>query len=120
MVVAVDPWIGDRNDEKYLAFVARMSRLNDIAAERMTIGDAMRNWSHGAVCVAFVDAAHDYVIVAHDVSAIQRIIGKEGYIAFHDTDNIAFADCRRAIFEEMERFELVAHIPKLVIAKTKG
>ncbi|MGD0013051.1 MAG: hypothetical protein ABSD56_01295 [Bryobacteraceae bacterium] len=38
-------------------------------------------------------------------------------IAVHDTDNRAFAGCRRAVYEQLERFELIAHVPDLVLLR---
>ncbi|MFB1490755.1 MULTISPECIES: class I SAM-dependent methyltransferase [unclassified Thiocapsa] len=119
-VVAIDPWIGDRNEVNYRAFLARTAHLDNVFAERKPFGQAIREWSHGKASFAFIDAAHDYVNVAHDLAAVQRIMVPGGIMAFHDTDNVAFAGCRRALYEKVELFEVVAHITNLVILRNDG
>lgn len=111
--VAIDPWIGDRNDMNYQAFRKRTGGLTSVRIERKPLGRAVREWDHGPVSFAFIDAAHDYMNVAHDLAAVQGIMIPGGVIVLHDTDNIAFAGCRRAVYEAAEKFELLAHIPNL-------
>ena len=36
-------------------------------------------------------------------------------MAFHDTDSKDFAGCRRAVFEVVDQFQLVAHVPNLAV-----
>jgi predicted O-methyltransferase YrrM len=119
-VVAIDPWIGDQNDTNYQAFKSRTVNRHNVLVERKTFGEAIREWNHGPVSFAFIDAAHDYVNVSHDLAAVQQIMAPEGIMAFHDTDNIRFAGCRRALFNEIERFDLIAHVPNLSILRIRS
>lgn len=119
-VVAVDPWIGDRNNVNWEAFRNRTGDLTNVRSERKPFGKAMREWTHGPASFAFIDAAHDYVNVAHDFAAVRGVMTPGGVIAFHDTDNIAFAGCRRAVYEIAEDFELLAHIPNLTVFRVRA
>jgi hypothetical protein len=38
-------------------------------------------------------------------------------IAVHDTDSLEFAGCRRAVYEVVEEYELLAHLDNLVILR---
>jgi predicted O-methyltransferase YrrM len=118
-VVAIDPWIGDRNEENYEQFLACTSGFPNIRCERKAFGQAAREWVHGPVRFVFVDAAHDYANVAHDIAVARSLTLQGGIIAIHDTDNIDFAGCRRAIYEVLEHYELAAHIKNVVLLRVR-
>jgi predicted O-methyltransferase YrrM len=114
-VFAVDPYIGSGSEGNFKAFQDRVAGLRNVVLLRMTSGEAARSWHHGPICFAFVDAAHDYANVAHDVRAWRPHLLPGALMAFHDTDNPDFAGCRRAVFEVADQFRLIAHVPNLVI-----
>jgi predicted O-methyltransferase YrrM len=111
--IAIDPWIGPKNEENLRAFETKVADMPNVKIERKTFGQAWRNWCHGPVSFAFIDGAHDYCNVAHDLAAIVSLLIPGGIVVFHDTDNIDFPGARRAIFEEVENFQIIAHIPNL-------
>lgn len=119
-VVAMDPWIGERNEIDYQAFKNRTGELSNVPVERKPFGRAAREWNHGCASFAFIDAGHDSAIVAHALSAVQPIMDPGGEKNFHVTDNIAFAGCRRALFEVAEQFDLVARIPNLIAFRSRS
>ena len=117
VVVAIDPWIGPLNEVNLNAFLDATSSFSNVVYERKTFGQAVREWNHGPARLIFIDAAHDYANVAHDLAAARRLICDGGMIALHDTDNAAFPGCRRAVYEVAEQYELAAHIGDLTIFK---
>ena len=116
-VIAIDPWIGSLAEPNFTAFLSRTKSLANVVHERKAFGRAVREWSHGPIRFIFIDAAHDYANVSHDIAAARRLVMPGGMIALHDTDNVAFPGCRRAVYEVAEQFELAAHIDNLTIFK---
>jgi predicted O-methyltransferase YrrM len=114
-VVAIDPWIGDSNEANMNAFLSRTKALINVTYERKPFGQAVREWNHGPVRFIFIDAAHDYRNVAHDLAAARSLLTPGAMIALHDVDNIAFPGCRRAVYEIAEQFELAVHADNLAI-----
>jgi predicted O-methyltransferase YrrM len=119
-VVAIDPWIGESNEYNMAAFLERTRTFPNVNFERSPFGIAARDWRYGAVRFIFIDAAHDYVNVAHDLAMARWLLNPGGMIALHDTDNSAFPGCRRAVFEVAEQFDLAAHIDDLTILKARN
>jgi predicted O-methyltransferase YrrM len=116
-VVAIDPWIGDKNEVNWRSFLSRTASCSNVVCQRKPFGQAVREWTHGPVRFIFIDAAHDYANVAHDLAAVRRLVMPGGIVALHDTDNPQFSGCRRAVYEAAECFELAAHIPNLVLLR---
>ena len=116
-VLAIDPYIGDANEENYKCFCERTSMLTNVNCIREPFGQAIRNWRWGSVAFVFIDAAHDYVNVSHDLAATRSVLSNQGIVALHDTDNIAFSGCRRAVHEAIGDFRLLAHIDNLVLLR---
>jgi predicted O-methyltransferase YrrM len=116
-VVAIDPWIGDKNEANWRSFLARTASCANVVCQRKPFGQAVREWAYGPVRFIFIDAAHDYANVAHDLASGRRLMAPGGMIALHDTDNIEFAGCRRAVYESAEHYELAAHVPNLVLLR---
>jgi hypothetical protein len=116
-VVAIDPFIGSANETNLRRFMERTAALGNVTLRRETFGQAVRNWNLGPARFIFIDAAHDYVNVSHDLAAAMRITKPGAILALHDVDDRRYAGCRRAVYERLERFELIAHIPNLVIVR---
>jgi|SRR5450631_373028 len=116
-VFAIDPFIGSGSEVNLKTFRERVAGLSNVVLLRTTSGEAARIWDHGHVSFAFIDAAHDYANVAHDIHAWLAHSQPGTIIAFHDTDNKDFAGCRRAVFEVADQFRIVAHVPNLVILR---
>lgn len=116
-VLAIDPYIGDANEENYRRFCERTSMLSNVRCIRKPFGDAIRNWHWGSVAFIFIDAAHDYVNVSHDLAAVRPLLCHQGIVALHDTDYKAFSGCRRAVYEAIGDFRLLAHIDNLVLLR---
>jgi hypothetical protein len=116
-VVGIDPFIGPLNEVNLRSFQERTATLPNVKLRRQTFGEAVRSWDEGLARFIFIDAAHDYTNVFHDLAAAQRITSSGAVIALHDTDDPNCAGCRRAVYEQLEKFELVVHIPNLVILR---
>ena len=114
-VVAIDPWIGSSNEVNLASFLSRTESLSNVAHERKSFGLAVREWNHGPVRFIFIDAAHDYANVAHDIAAARPLVSPGGMIALHDTDNKRFPGCRRAVYEVAEHYKLIAHVDNLTV-----
>jgi len=98
-------------------FSDRTGHLSNVTLRRQTFGEAVRNWTAGPARFIFIDAAHDYVNVRHDLSAAIGITRPGSIVAMHDVDDRDCAGCRRAAYEQLERFELITHIPNLAIMR---
>lgn len=118
-VVAIDPWIGDWNQPNLQAFLARTARFSNIVRVRKAFGAAVRDWSYGPARFIFIDAVHDYANVAHDLEAARRFMVPGGIIALHDTDDLRFPGCRRAVYEISEQNDLAAHVDGLVLLRVR-
>jgi predicted O-methyltransferase YrrM len=116
-VVAIDPFLGPLNEVNLRFFEKRTTGLPNVKLRRQTFGEAVRTWDEGGARFIFIDAAHDYANVRHDLAAAGRIANPGAIVALHDTDDRNCAGCRRAVYEQLERFELVTHIPNLVIMR---
>lgn len=114
--VAVDPYQGYGGAEHdYDRFRSKVEGLANVLHDRRTSGEASRDWSHGPVGFAFIDAVHDYDNTTFDVAAWLPKIRPGGLIALHDVDQAIFAGTRRAAFELGRRLELAAHPDNLAI-----
>jgi predicted O-methyltransferase YrrM len=118
-VIAIDPFIGDANETNLHVFQSRTEGYQNVSLIRQPFGAAVREWKHGAVKFVFVDAAHDYANVAHDLALAHWMTSAGGIIALHDTDDAAFPGCRRAVYERLDAFGLVAHIANLVVLQVR-
>lgn len=116
-IIAIDPYIGDANEENYKRFCERTSMLTNVNCIREPFGQAIRNWRWGSIAFIFIDAAHDYVNVSHDLAATRPLLSRQGIVALHDTDNKVFSGCRRAVHEAIGDFHLLAHIDNLVLLR---
>lgn len=119
-VVVVDPFLGGwgSTNEDYDIFQKRTRHISNLAHERATSGSAATGWSHGAASLIFVDAVHDYVNTSFDIAVWWPKLERGGIIAFHDTDDRAFAGTRRAVYELYERgAELYAHVHNLTMLR---
>jgi predicted O-methyltransferase YrrM len=121
-LVAIDPFIGwGGADEDYSVFQSRIENLPNVQHERVTSGEAARDWRYGAIGFVFIDAVHDYWNTMHDLHAWSEHLSPGGLLAAHDTDQLRFAGTRRAVYEmsRKEIFEIFAHIDNLVILKKR-
>jgi predicted O-methyltransferase YrrM len=115
-VVAVDPFQGyggagaDRD-----AFRQRIAGKGNVIHEQKTSGHAARDWAHGPASLIFIDALHDYVNTSFDITVWAPKLVEGGILALHDVDQPAYAGTRRAAFESLRRFELVAHPDNLAL-----
>ncbi len=117
-LIAVDPYSGYGGAEDDLRrFESKTIDLPNVQLKRMTSGDAARNWSHGPISFVFIDAVHDYVNTSFDLDAWSELVVPRGIIALHDTDQPQFAGTRRAAFESLGRFELLAHPDNLTLLR---
>jgi predicted O-methyltransferase YrrM len=115
-LVAVDPYIGHGGAEaEYRQFLDRAGRLGNVVHERKTSGEAVRTWTHGPVSFVFIDAVHDYMNTSFDLEAWSVLLVPGGVLALHDTDQEGFAGTRKAAFEALGRFELLAHPSNLTL-----
>ncbi|MGD0015295.1 MAG: class I SAM-dependent methyltransferase, partial [Bryobacteraceae bacterium] len=67
VVVAVDPYIGDKNEVNLRTFQERTKASRNVILYRLPFGEAVRRWDAGPARLIFVDAVHDYVNVRHDL-----------------------------------------------------
>jgi hypothetical protein len=118
-VIGVDPYIGQCSEPNLKRFLQKTEGLANVVLERRTFGSVFGCWPHGPIRFAFIDGIHDYVNVSHDLNAVASLAVSNGMIALHDTDQICFAGCRRAIHEQIGQFELVAHMPNLVLLRVR-
>jgi Methyltransferase domain len=115
-LIAVDPYGGyggaaaDRD-----AFRRRIAGLDNVIHEAKTSGAAARAWDHGPASLVFIDAIHDYVNTSFDIGVWAPKLVRGGILALHDVDQVAYAGTRRAAFESLGRFELVAHPDNLAL-----
>ncbi len=115
-LVAVDPFTGYGGaEQEYRHFRGRVAGLGNVVHERKTSGEAARGWAHGPASLAFIDAVHDYVNTAFDIETWSRMLVPGGVLALHDTDHEWFAGTRRAAFEALESFDLLAHPDNLTL-----
>ncbi len=119
-VMAIDWWRREKGDGNYAAFLQRTRDLPNVRHVRSVSGAAARKWSEGPIRFLFIDAAHDYANVAHDLAAWRRYVAPGAIIAMHDCDDRRFAGCRLAIFEVVDQFELFAHVPGLALLRVRG
>ncbi len=118
-VIAIDPFIGPKNEENLERFRDRTKTFPNVRLIRKAFGAAATGWQYGPARFIFIDGTHDYANVSHDLACARRIVAAGGIIAFHDTDEPAFSGCRRAVYEELEQFEIFAHIRNLVLLKVR-
>jgi predicted O-methyltransferase YrrM len=116
-LVAIDPFIGPRNEVNLQRFTERIGHLSNVTLRRQTFGEAVRTWNAGPARFIFIDAAHDYFNVRHDLSAAIGITRPGSIVALHDVDDRNCAGCRRAVYEQLERFQLLTHIANLAILR---
>jgi len=121
-LVAIGPFIGwGGADKDYSVFQSRIENLSNVQHERVTSGEAARDWSFGAIGFVFIDAVHNYWNTMHDLHAWSEHLSPGGLLAAHDTDQLRFAGTRRAVYEMSQKglFEIFAHINNLVILKKR-
>lgn len=112
----VDPYIGYGGSTSDLEQMQRRTKgLSNVTHLLQSSGQAAATWTNGAVSFVFIDAVHDYVNARFDFAAWSRLVVLGGIVAFHDTDNPAFAGVRRAVHEIAPPWELFAHVPDLVM-----
>jgi predicted O-methyltransferase YrrM len=118
--IAVDPFRGYGGAAADLRlFEERISSLPNVIHLRESSGEAARRLRGDCFSFVFIDAVHDYVNTRFDSIAWGSLLRKDGLIAFHDTDNRAFAGTRRAVFELHAggQFELQNHVHDLVVLR---
>lgn len=114
-VYAVDPFQGYGGvDDDFSIFRENTVDLSNVEHLRMTSGAAAKNFSD-PVAFVFVDAVHDYVNTIFDVCAWSANLSVGGLLAMHDVDNPRYAGTHVAAWQMSRRFQLVCHIPGLVI-----
>jgi predicted O-methyltransferase YrrM len=114
--VAVDPYQGYGGAEAdHACFRQRIAGLDNVVHEAKTSGNAARNWTHGPISFIFIDALHDYVNTSFDIKTWAPKLVPGGILALHDIDQRAYAGTRRAAFETLRQFELVAHPDNLAL-----
>jgi len=115
-VIAIDPYFEQQGQPSHrLAFLQNTAPFPHVELLRWTSGEAAARI--GAVSFCFIDAVHDYANVRFDICTYTPRIVVGGIVAFHDTDNMAFAGTRRAVFEFLQRtpeFMLLYHVQDLV------
>jgi Methyltransferase domain len=120
-IIAVDPYFEHNGDSSPReAFLKNTAPFSNVRLLRYTSGEAAAHIGTCSFC--FIDAVHDYANVRFDVSAYSPKITTGGIIAFHDTDNLAFAGTRRAVYEFLSNtldFKLLYHVEDLVTLKRK-
>jgi predicted O-methyltransferase YrrM len=116
-VIAIDPWIGA--PDNFDIFRGRTALYSNVLFLKNTCGQAYREWKYGEVSFAFIDAQHDYDNTTYDLMAVTSLMKPGGIIAFHDTDNISFAGCRRAVYEQAHHYRLIGHIQNLTLLQVR-
>ncbi|NEP01919.1 MAG: class I SAM-dependent methyltransferase [Symploca sp. SIO2E9] len=115
-VIAVDPYIGyGGSDQDYCYFQKSIAGLPNVIHERVSSGEAVRNWRHSRVSLVFIDALHDYVNTAFDIEAWSSLMVKGSILAMHDTDQYSFAGTRKAVFEACNQKKQFAHPNNLTL-----
>lgn len=118
IVYAVDPFIGyGGSDVDHASFRTRTGPVANITHLRKTSGEALADLAGTPISFVFVDAVHDWANVRFDGGSWFRLRRPGGVMAFHDTDEVAFAGTRRAVWELARRATLVAHVPGLVLLR---
>lgn len=119
IVVAVDPFIGNGAlDSDFETFKRNVADRPNVVHVRKTSGGAASTWAHGLASLVFIDAVHDYVNVAFDISVWWPLLLPGGIMAFHDTDDTNFPGTRRAVFELSRRdATLYAHPDNLTLLR---
>lgn len=116
--VAIDPYIGYGGSESDFHLMrSRTAGLANFWHERSTSGHAAAAWARGPIGFAFIDAVHDYMNVRFDIAAWSAHVVPGAILAFHDTDNPAFAGVRRAVRNICPPWQLYAHVPDLVMLR---
>lgn len=117
-VYAVDPFIGyGGSDVDHASFRARTGGVANIVHMRKTSGAGLADLAGTPISFVFIDAVHDWANVRFDGESWFRLLRRGGVMAFHDTDERAFAGTRRAVWELARRATLVAHVPGLVLLR---
>lgn len=120
-VIAVDPYIGyGGSEEDYHYFKSNVSGLPNVIHEKVTSGEAARNWKYGSVSFVFIDALHDYVNTAFDIKSWSSLLVKGGILAMHNTERYSFAGKRKAVFDAIHQAELFAHVDNLTLFLFNG
>jgi hypothetical protein len=122
-VIGVDPfigWGGAADDQRI--FERRTSDLDNVIHEKSTSGQAARNWTHGPVAFAFVDAVHDYWNTTYDLAAWGAHLAVGGLLAAHDAAKRVFAGTRRAVHEteHTPSYDLYTSTENLTILRKVG
>jgi predicted O-methyltransferase YrrM len=119
-VIGVDPFAGYGGAQQdYEKFRERTRHLTNVIHLRCTSGEAARKMAQSQFSFVFIDAVHDYVNTRFDSLAWGSLLRPNGVIAFHDTDDRAFAGTRRAVFDLIQTpsFELEMHVRNLVVLR---
>jgi hypothetical protein len=118
-VFAIDPFIGyGGNDVDLAQFHQQIEGLANVELVRTTSGGAAAYWRL-PVGLAFIDSVHDFVNTRFDAAVWSKHVVPGGLIAFHDTDNPAFAGTRRAVFLASLQMPVFAHIKDMTILRKR-
>ncbi|TWU25795.1 class I SAM-dependent methyltransferase [Bythopirellula polymerisocia] len=104
LVVAVDPFLGGwgATNEDFRTFINKIQDSPKIVHVHKTSGEGASSWEYGPASFVFIDAVHNYVNVAFDISVWWPKLAVGGIMAFHDTDLRIFSGTRRAVHELVE------------------
>jgi predicted O-methyltransferase YrrM len=117
-VIAVDPFIGyGGSAEDYAVFQRNTCDLANLIHVAKTSGQAVANWTLGAISLLFIDAVHDWANTRFDLHAWSKYVGDGGLVVLHDTDSRHWAGTRKAAFEFARSCGLFAHTEGLAILR---
>jgi predicted O-methyltransferase YrrM len=111
IIYCVDPWQSgyDTYDNASIdmdgvedEFDKKMKKYNNIFKIKKTSIEASYDFENNSLDFVYIDANHTYQSVATDIEIWLPKIKKEGYIGFHDYDNL---DVKRAINERLGEAE---------------
>lgn len=79
---SIDPWAD--NEAYYLKALSKLSAFDNVEIIRKTSADACGMFEDGQLDYIYIDAAHDYENVIHDISVWDRKVRRGGIVSGHD------------------------------------
>ena len=81
---SVDYW---PHEAKYQKALAKLSNMDNVEMVRKTSAEAVTMFEDGALDFVYIDAAHDYDNVIHDISVWSEKVRSGGIVSGHDYSN---------------------------------
>lgn len=81
MLYSIDPW---HNKANYHKAVRRLGSLDNVKIIKALSADAVKEFDDGSLDYVYIDAAHDYENVMHDITHWSEKVRAGGIVSGHD------------------------------------